>query len=257
MKVQYFGDEHDFRKYVLLRLLARRFRIGVCWMLTPDDDRNDGGKRAYLGDKQACKWRHFDERLYDLLASRVSESALSNREPPKPNKEDLRLIENNGLIEDDEDRKKDSKRTNYFEDEVPQRRDERTIFREKCRRELSAADLIFYDPDNGIQIKTCPKGRRNSVKYVYWDELAEDYGAGKSIITYQHFPRRPHEEFIAAKRQEFVNFLPGATTWAFEARDVVFLLAAQYKHVQFVERVESEFKNLVVKGLYKALHKPS
>lgn len=257
MKVQYFGDEHDFRKYVLLRLLAKRFSIGVCWMLTPDDDRNDGGKRAYLREEQADRWRHFDEKLYDLLASRVSETALANRELTKPSKEDLRSIEKEGLIEGEERCEKDYKSTIYFEDGVPQSRETRAIFRADCRRNLATANLIFYDPDNGIEIKSCPKGRRNSIKYVYWDELAEDYKAGKSIITYQHFPRRPHDEFINEKRQQLAKFLPGAATWAFEARDVVFLLAAQASHVKSVESIEDDFRNLIEKHLYKALLKPS
>jgi hypothetical protein len=51
MKVQYFSDEHDFRKYVLLRLLAKMFNIGVCWMLTPDD----GGQMAKSGNISKAK----------------------------------------------------------------------------------------------------------------------------------------------------------------------------------------------------------
>jgi hypothetical protein len=37
MKVQYFGDVNDYRKFALLRLLASKggFKIGVCWMLIP------------------------------------------------------------------------------------------------------------------------------------------------------------------------------------------------------------------------------
>ena len=60
MKVQYFGDVNDYRKFALLRLLARegRFKIGVVWMLTPDDDRAEGNRRAYA--KQPDKWRSFD-----------------------------------------------------------------------------------------------------------------------------------------------------------------------------------------------------
>lgn len=254
MKVQYFGDEHDFRKYVLLRLLAKRFTIGVCWMLTPDDDRNDGSKRAYLGEDRASKWRHYDEELFDLLASRVSQLKLKERGLERPTKEDLRKIESEGLIGS---RQEDNKRTIYFEEEAPQSREGRAIFREKCCRALSAADLIFYDPDNGIEVKRCPKGRKNSIKYVYWDELAEDYNAGKSVITYQHFPRRPHDEVINGKRLDILNFLPGATTWAFEARDVVFLLAAQPQHVQSVKSIEGDFGKLIEKRLYKALHKPN
>ena len=44
MKNQYFGDVNDYRKYGLLRVFANQaaFNIGVCWMLTPDDERRDG-----------------------------------------------------------------------------------------------------------------------------------------------------------------------------------------------------------------------
>lgn len=39
MKHQYIGDINDYRKYALLRTLSADGvnRIGVCWMLTPDD----------------------------------------------------------------------------------------------------------------------------------------------------------------------------------------------------------------------------
>ena len=69
MKVQYFGDENDYRKYALLRLLATlgRFKIGVCWMLTPADERSDGGKRSFI--QRPAKWRALDPDLFDLMAS--------------------------------------------------------------------------------------------------------------------------------------------------------------------------------------------
>lgn len=39
VKHQYVGDINDYRKYALLRALSAggANRIGVCWMLTPDD----------------------------------------------------------------------------------------------------------------------------------------------------------------------------------------------------------------------------
>ncbi|MDO8501594.1 MAG: hypothetical protein Q7S20_07100 [Gemmatimonadaceae bacterium] len=54
MKHQYFGDVNDYRKYGLLRILqqASGLRLGVCWMLTPDDTRTDGKFVAYLGDSK-------------------------------------------------------------------------------------------------------------------------------------------------------------------------------------------------------------
>ena len=67
MKVQYFGDVNDYRKYALLRLLAAAgFTIGINWHLTPDDDGADGNKRDYLAKPD--KWRGYDPELFDLFA---------------------------------------------------------------------------------------------------------------------------------------------------------------------------------------------
>jgi hypothetical protein len=67
MKDQYFGDINDYRKYGLLRVLAAAsgLRVGICWLLTPEDSSNDGDLRAYL--TQPGKWRRYDPELYDTL----------------------------------------------------------------------------------------------------------------------------------------------------------------------------------------------
>jgi hypothetical protein len=88
MKVQYFGDVNDYREYALLRLLAKSggFKIGACWMLTPADQRRDGGQRSYI--QLPAEWRTFDPSLFDLLATVT----------PKPELTDLQRIESEGLI---------------------------------------------------------------------------------------------------------------------------------------------------------------
>jgi hypothetical protein len=48
-------------------------------------------------------------------------------------------------------------------------------------------DLIFFDPDNGLEVKSKPKDRKNSCKYS--DELARAYANNKSVLVYQHFRR--------------------------------------------------------------------
>ncbi len=67
MKNQYFGDVNDYLKYGLLRCIreATGLRLGVCWMLTPDDGRTDGEFRGYL--EQPKSWSQFDPDLYDRL----------------------------------------------------------------------------------------------------------------------------------------------------------------------------------------------
>jgi hypothetical protein len=53
MKNQYFADVNDYFKYGLLRCFAHaEFRLGVCWMLTPDDRGPDGRKTKYLSQRQ-------------------------------------------------------------------------------------------------------------------------------------------------------------------------------------------------------------
>lgn len=87
MKHQYVGDINDYRKYALLRALSEggTNRVGVCWMLTPDDGGADGGKLAYLGQPE--RFRHFDPELFDILAHAASE----------PDRRRLQSIEDSGV----------------------------------------------------------------------------------------------------------------------------------------------------------------
>jgi hypothetical protein len=50
MKNQYIADINDYRKYGLIRTLSDsgKIRVGICWMLTPDDNRTDGQFTNYL-----------------------------------------------------------------------------------------------------------------------------------------------------------------------------------------------------------------
>ncbi len=77
MKNQYFGDINDFKKYGILRALSDggKIKIGVCWMLTPDNDKNEGKFISYI-DKPN-KWRKFDPALFDSLSYALK--SLKNR----------------------------------------------------------------------------------------------------------------------------------------------------------------------------------
>src|SRR3990172_10634556 len=103
MKLQYFGDINDYVKYGLLRCFAETgIRVGLCWMLTPDDDRSDGGKIAYLGRQE---WKGHDPKLFRLLS----------RSREAPDGRQLRHIERSGLIPN----------AVYFDHEVPDDLDSR------------------------------------------------------------------------------------------------------------------------------------
>lgn len=204
MKEQYVGDISDYRKYALLRALSAggANRIGVCWMLTPSDGSSDGNKLGYLAKPE--QHRHFDPQLFDILAHAASE----------PDRRRLQTIEDSGAVPG----------ATYFNTALPDDVTGRQAFMNECRATLAETDLIFFDPDNGIETSSVRPGRKNSSKYIYLDEIAAFYASGKSILVYQHFPRVEREGFIASSVDRLRAVAGDATIWAFRTKHVVFLL---------------------------------
>ena len=216
MKNQYFGDINDYRKYGLLRLLSGsgQIRTAVCWMLTPGDGRTDGRFIKYL--EQPEKWRRFDPPLYDHLRELVMGQKLR----------DVRGAETAailpscrfapGLLRDDAEA-----RAEYFETFTDVAKD---------------CDLIFFDPDNGIEVKSKPYGRKDSSKYVYWRELIASFSAEHSLLIYQHFPRVARVPFISSKARELAVKTGAHEVYSFRTPRVLFLLAPQERDWQFLRQ---------------------
>jgi hypothetical protein len=92
-------------------------------------------------------------------------------------------------------------------------------------------DLVFFDPDNGLEVKSVLKGRKRSNKYVLLDEIADQYRAGRSTLIYQHFPMHvTHDVCIAKAANRLGARLPGVSIWSIVTAHVVFLLAVRPEH---------------------------
>lgn len=203
MKHQYVGDISDYRKYALLRAMSSdgANRIGVCWMLTHSDGSSDGGKLAYL--QQPESYRHFDPELFDILGHAAGE----------PSRRRLGTIEESGAIAG----------AVYCSSMLADDAIGRQIFMESCRSETRDADLVFFDPDNGLEV-SLPKGRKNSSKYLYLDEVAAFYALGKSLLIYQHFPRIERKAFMSSCVDRLRSVAQESAVWAFTTAHVAFLL---------------------------------
>lgn len=210
MKNQYFGDINDYRKYGLLRVLVleARLRCLVGWMLTSDDERTDGRFIEYLGSPS--KWRHFDPELFDVLRDAVIERGSRH----------VTTFENSDLLP----------QGSFFPENVPDLLLDRDRWFERLLATSSGHDLVFLDPDNGIEVKSTPKGTKGSSKYVYWSELAALYEQGASLLVYQHFPRRPRRAFTASQACRLAQEVGVDRVLAFSTSNVLFLLAPQSKH---------------------------
>ena len=230
MKNQYFGDINDYRKYGILRILAvdNWLKLGICWMLTSGDGKSDGKKTKYLEDK--WKWSGFDPILFDHLHQLV----CVRRE------RDVRLIENAGLLPG---------ARFYGElitDDLAERQGSFAEMLEKFRN----VDLIFFDPDNGLAVKSVPMGRKKSSKYLYWDELERTFAAKHSVMVYQHFPHENREGFIKRVKAEICSRLQASSVLALATAHVVIFLAAQPNHEELFhqksELLKSQWNGQVV-----------
>ena len=217
MKNQYFGDINDYRKYGLLRVLREQLdgRFLVSWMLTPNDGSGDGRIRAYLDTPE--RWRHYDPGLYDGLRSLVGRGAVP----------DVTLMERSNLISD----------TMYYSKIVPDKRSPRDTWRQGMFDAAQGADLVFVDPDNGLEVPSKPIGRKGSSKYVTWNEVERLWGAGSSILIYQHFRREKRDAFTSRMVSELALLTRARYTAAFRTPNVLFLMAVQQRHEGAARRV--------------------
>jgi hypothetical protein len=98
------------------------------------------------------------------------------------------------------------------------------------RTRFSGCDLIFFDPDNGLEIGSRPPGRKHSCKHLYWNEVCETFLAGSSVLIYQHFIREKRSDYAARIVRELSSRTGAAAVFSFSTPHVLFVLAAQGRH---------------------------
>lgn len=217
MKNQYFGDINDYKKYGLLRCLSEstNLTVAVAWMLTPDDSSTDGKFIRYLNEPK--KWRHNDPELFDRLNSVFN----------KDKKRHVGLAKKFNFIP----------AAKYFDKLVPDDATQRSSWFKKLLTFTEQSDLVFLDPDNGLEVKSRPYGKSKSSKYLYWEELEALWGMGKSLLVYQHFAREKRPAFIQRMLSVLHKRTPSSLVCAFSTANVVFLLALQPEHQKYYKAI--------------------
>lgn len=200
MKHQYVGDINDYRKYALLRALSAggANKVGVCWMLTPDDGGADGNRRNY------AKYQHCDPELFDVLTPTLDDTSLRR----------VSYIKESGVIAG----------AAFHADPLPPTAAERVAYMAECRAKFTDTDVVFFDPDNGLAPPATKPGQTTTL-HVSLDEAAAFYALGKSVLLYQHRPKlQTWETLIASKSEQLRTAIPSAAIWAFWKADVAFFL---------------------------------
>lgn len=58
-----------------------------------------------------------------------------------------------------------------------------------CLQVTEGCDLLFFDPDNGLEVPSIPKPHPKAGKYIYWNELIPFWARGNSLLIYHHLNR--------------------------------------------------------------------
>jgi hypothetical protein len=130
------------------------------------------------------------------------------------------LIEKSGLLSN----------SSFYSEPVADSRQHREVWRQGLLKAAAGADLVFLDPDNGIEVPSRPIGRKGSSKYVAWNEIEALWALGCSILIYQHFPREDRVLFSRRLVAELRRITRATIVEAFRTPHVLFLLAAQKRH---------------------------
>lgn len=187
MKNQYVADINDYNKYLLLQELSSEYRvIDVCWMLTDNDDRKDGRKISYLFDES----KRQDTAIYDYLKNLVTDGIS-----------DVRAIEQSNII--------------------PVRKYYNSIFDFDYS---DMPDLLFFDPDNGLETKSVKYGSFQSRKYVFYRDLYWIIHRNTDVLIYQHYPRVNRIKYQNMRTEEIKSRFSDVEVKHFDRGMVDFIL---------------------------------
>jgi hypothetical protein len=72
-----------------------------------------------------------------------------------------------------------------------------------------AVDLVFLDPDNGLEVASVPPSSPKASKYVFLHEVGAIAERGQSLLIYQHHNRSaPAEAQIASAMKNLRSVAP-------------------------------------------------
>lgn len=210
MQNRYFGDVGDYGKYGLLRFITGYssglydLSLGVVWYLVPDESHNSDGKHiSYL---QKPSYRLCDPELFDGLAALLVDGARS-----------VSKIQHSNLLPGG---------SAFFDeflcfagmptigtDSKSVRLAIRTSWVSRAVQTVQGKDVVFLDPDNGLEVTSVKRHLDKGPKYVFWDEAEQFVGHHRTLIIYHHLNRTmSSRDQVRTKVKEFAQRLPSGDT---------------------------------------------
>ena len=226
MQNRYVGDTGDFSKYLLLKILCKTdLKLGVNWCLAKNDSIGNDGKFINYLDHEENEFSLADQDLFEGLRSIV-----------KTMSRNVNSVINGKILPES---------VTFYSELIPIGVN-RFAWHEKGMEKLTGCDIIFYDPDNGLEIKSKGRLHKDSIKYVFYEEIRNTFNSGKSIIVYQHANRQKNQ--ILKRMDELCNCLPISNSdisivYSGKGNGRFFLIIKQQKHKIIINKNLHDLEN--------------
>ncbi len=110
----------------------------------------------YLQEPEA--WRAFDPPVFDCLRTAVIDRKERN----------IRAVEESGLLSN----------TSFYSPLLTDVADERQGYFDGFLKFSRGKELVFFDPDNGLEIKSVKYGRKGASLYLFLREVSQSFLVG-------------------------------------------------------------------------------
>ena len=174
MQDRYVGDIGDYVKQAILRALMPGYHLGIAWWLYPDEAHNSDGRHiGYLS--QPGLWRSYDPELFDSLAAVVAQGRRR-----------VQALQDASILAN----------ATYCDEIIPttgspaDRRAGRSAWFNRVRTQLADCDLVFADPDNGLETAGFSPGALVGGKCIAFAEVAALATPNRTLVIYHHQTRR-------------------------------------------------------------------
>jgi hypothetical protein len=174
MQVRQIGGVGDYGKFALLRHLMKDRRLAVCWYLTGESGETKDSERHFEYLKRPDEFRNFAPEVFDhLVEFDGGRGALID---PLTELHMSRILGN----------------AVFLRQEVPRRASSRQQWLDVLVDSVRGTNLVFLDPDCGIQ------GKRLTTGHVALAEIAALRRPDRAlIIGHQQSGRRSEVKFLA------------------------------------------------------------
>ena len=240
MQDRYVGDIGDFGKYGLLKALCQNdMSLGVVWYLVPNESHtNDGKHVSYLEPtlRNVSAFRSCDTGLYNQLQTIVRSDCRSVAEVR------VRGILPRGTTFFEEPLEYSSVLTRGW-DRPRLCREHRQAWLSRALEQVAASDLVFLDPDNGLEVGTRMEAKTGP-KYVYYEEVEKLGPPLHSLVIYHHLGRQESGHDQVIKRVQHLEARYGErplVTWYHRGTARVYFVILKTEHRELLQRRLSEF----------------